>query len=135
MYMNRFELEKLLREVKSGEADVSQAAKYIKDHHFEDLGFARVDHSRAARQGFPEVIFGSGKTREQIVGIFEKLAERTPNVLVTRTDKDTFGELRNVATECEWHESAKMVRLFRDKSELGIGEISFVTAGTSDIPI
>ncbi len=69
------------------------------------------------------------------MGIFEKLAERSPNVLVTRTDLDTFGELRNVATDAEWHESAKMVRLFRDKTELGVGEITFVTAGTSDIPI
>jgi NCAIR mutase (PurE)-related protein len=133
--MNRNDLEKLLFDVKSGEVDVSQAAKTINDHHFEDIGFARVDHARVSRQGFPEVIFGSGKTRQQVVGIFEKLAERSPNVLVTRTDSDTFGELRNVATEAEWHESAKMVRLFRDKTELGVGEITFVTAGTSDIPI
>jgi len=133
--MNRNDLEKLLFDVKSGEVDVSQAVKTINDHHFEDIGFARVDHARVSRQGFPEVIFGSGKTRQQVVGIFEKLAERSPNVLVTRTDLDTFGELRNVATEAEWHESAKMVRLFRDKTELGVGEITFVTAGTSDIPI
>jgi len=133
--MNRNDLEKLLFDVKSGEVDVSQAVKTINDHHFEDIGFARVDHARVSRQGFPEVIFGSGKTRQQVVGIFEKLAERSPNVLVTRTDLDTFGELRNVATDAEWHESAKMVRLFRDKTELGVGEITFVTAGTSDIPI
>ncbi len=133
--MNRNDLEKLLFDVKSGEVDVSQAVKTINDHHFEDIGFARVDHARVSRQGFPEVIFGSGKSRQQVVGIFEKLAERSPNVLVTRTDSDTFGELRNVATEAEWHESAKMVRLFRDKTELGVGEITFVTAGTSDIPI
>ncbi len=133
--MNRNDLEKLLVDVKSGEVDVSQAVKTINDHHFEDIGFAKVDHARVSRQGFPEVIFGSGKTRQQVVGIFEKLAERSPNVLVTRTDSDTFGELRNVATEAEWHESAKMVRLFRDKTELGVGEITFVTAGTSDIPI
>ena len=133
--MNRNDLEKLLFDVKSGEVDVSQAVKTINDHHFEDIGFARVDHARVSRQGFPEVIFGSGKTRQQVVGIFEKLVERSPNVLVTRTDSDTFGELRNVATEAEWHESARMVRLFRDKTELGVGEITFVTAGTSDIPI
>ncbi len=133
--MNRNDLEKLLFDVKSGEVDVSQAVKTINDHHFEDIGFAKVDHARVSRQGFPEVIFGSGKTRQQVVGIFEKLAERSPNVLVTRTDLDTFGELRNVATDAEWHESAKMVRLFRDKTELGVGEITFVTAGTSDIPI
>lgn len=102
---------------------------------FENIGFARVDHGRAARQGFPEVIFGQGKTREQTVAIFEKLVQRAPNVLVTRTDADTFGELRNVCTEAEWHESAKLVRVLRDKAELGVGEIAVVTAGTSDIPV
>ena len=102
---------------------------------FEDIGFARVDYGREARQGFPEVIFGQGKTREQTIGIFEKLVARSPNVLVTRTDADTYGELRNVCTEAEWHESARIVRVWRDKSELGVGEIAVVTAGTSDIPV
>ena len=102
---------------------------------FENIGFARVDHGRAVRQGFPEVIFGQGKTRKQIVEIFEKLAARSANVLVTRTDADTFGEIRNIYTEAEWHESARIVRLWRDKTELGVGEISVVTAGTSDIPV
>lgn len=102
---------------------------------FENIGFARVDHGRAARQGFPEVIFGQGKTREQTVGIFEKLIARAPNVLVTRTDADTFGDLRNVCNEAEWHESARIIRVWRDKTELGIGEIAVVTAGTSDIPV
>jgi hypothetical protein len=107
----------------------------MNDFEFEDIGFARVDYGRKTRQGFPEVIFGQGKTREQTVGIFEKLTARNPNVLVTRTDADTFGELRNVCNEAEWHESAKFVRVFRDKTELGAGEIVIVTAGTSDIPV
>jgi NCAIR mutase (PurE)-related protein len=107
----------------------------MNEFEFENIGFARVDHGRGARQGFPEVIFGQGKTREQTVGIFEKLIARHPNVLVTRTDADTYGDLRNVCNEAEWHESAKLVRVFRDKTELGVGEIAVVTAGTSDIPV
>ncbi|MDQ4123812.1 MAG: nickel pincer cofactor biosynthesis protein LarB [Acidobacteriota bacterium] len=107
----------------------------MNDFEFENIGFARVDHGRNGRQGFPEVIFGQGKTREQTVSIFEKLTARHPNVLVTRTDADTYGELRNVCNEAEWHESAKLVRVFRDKTELGVGEIAIVTAGTSDIPV
>jgi NCAIR mutase (PurE)-related protein len=133
--MNLTELEKLLLAYKSGELELGEAAGRIKNFHFEDIGFARVDHARAERQGFPEVIFGSGKQREQVVAIFEKLVARSANVLVTRTDRDTFGELRNVATDSEWHESAKMVRLYRDKTERGVGEITVVTAGTSDIPV
>jgi NCAIR mutase (PurE)-related protein len=105
------------------------------DFEFENIGFARVDTGRKSRQGFPEVIFGAGKTRAQVTGIFEKLAAQNPNVLVTRTDADTYGELRNVCTEAEWHESANLVRVFRDKTELGVGEIAVVTAGTSDIPV
>ena len=105
------------------------------EFEFENIGFARVDHGRGARQGFPEVIFGQGKTRAQIVGIFEKLAARSPNVLITRTDADTFGEIRNIYNEAEWHESARLIRLQRDKTDLGAGEIAVVTAGTSDIPV
>lgn len=104
-------------------------------NEIENIGFARVDHGRAARQGFPEVIFGQGKTREQIAGIFEKLVARVPNVLVTRTTEDVYGELRNICNEAEWHESAKIIRVRRDVTELGVGEIAVVTAGTSDIPV
>ena len=107
----------------------------MNDFEFENIGFARVDTGRKSRQGFPEVIFGAGKTRAQVIGIFEKLAAQNPNVLVTRTDADTYGELRNVCNEAEWHESANLVRIFRDKTELGVGEIAVVTAGTSDIPV
>ncbi|MDQ3132168.1 MAG: nickel pincer cofactor biosynthesis protein LarB, partial [Acidobacteriota bacterium] len=63
------------------------------------------------------------------------LVERVPNVLITRTNADVFGEIRNVRTDAEWHESAKIIRLFRDKTERGAGEIAVVTAGTSDIPV
>src|SRR4029078_6077551 len=133
--MKLSDIEKILRDHASGSLKTDDAAEQIKNLSFEDIGFARVDHARPHRQGFPEVIFGAGKTRQQVVGIFEKLVERSPNVLVTRTDADTYGELRNVCTDAEWHESAKLVRVLREKTELGTGEIAIVTAGTSDIPV
>ncbi|HSS20188.1 MAG TPA: nickel pincer cofactor biosynthesis protein LarB [Pyrinomonadaceae bacterium] len=133
--MNLQELEKLLAAYKAGKLDEAEAAHRIQNLHFEDVGYARVDHGRAARQGFPEVVFGAGKTREQVVGIVQHLAKHSPNLLVTRTDEGTFGEVRNVVTEAEWHESARLIRIRRDKTELGVGEIAVVTAGTSDIPI
>jgi NCAIR mutase (PurE)-related protein len=129
------EIEEILRAHSTGSISTGKAAEQIKHLSFEDIGYARVDHSRPDRQGFPEVIFGAGKTRAQVVGIFEKLVARSPNVLVTRTDADTYGELRNVCTDAEWHDSANLVRVLRDKTELGAGEIAIVTAGTSDIPI
>jgi NCAIR mutase (PurE)-related protein len=133
--MNTDELERLLQAYKSGDLDSREAVDRIKNLHFEDIGFARVDHSRAARLGFPEVVFGGGKTREQIVGIVERLAQRSPNIIITRTDADTFGEIRNVVTDAEWHESARFVRIRRDKTDRGVGPIAVVTAGTSDIPV
>ena len=133
--MDLNELAKLLAAYKSGELETNEAVDRIKNLHFEDIGFARVDHSRASRQGFPEVVFGGGKTRPQIVGIVERLVQRSPNILVTRTDEGTFGEIRNVITEAEWHEAARLVRIRRDKTNHGVGSIAVVTAGTSDIPV
>jgi NCAIR mutase (PurE)-related protein len=133
--MDLRELERLLRAFKQGELDEPEAARRISNLHFEDIGHARVDHARARRQGFPEVVFGAGKTRAQVVEIVEALARRAPNVLVTRTDEGTFGEVRNVCTEAEWHPAARMIRVLRDRTERGTGTIMVVTAGTSDIPV
>ncbi len=133
--MNLQEVEQLLQAYKSGELGVADAARRIGDLSYEDIGHTRVDHARASRQGFPEVVFGEGKTRTQIVEIVERLIARAPNVLVTRTDEATFGEVRNVVTDAEWHEAARLIRIRRDTTERGAGEIIIVTAGTSDIPI
>ncbi len=133
--MNTDELQKILAKVKSGELSEPAAAEAIKNLSYEDIGYARVDHGRAARQGFPEVIFGQGKTPDQIAGIFEKLIERSPNVLITRTTPEVFGQIRNIHADAEWHESAKMIRVIRDTTDLGMAEISICTAGTSDIPV
>ncbi|HVF57437.1 MAG TPA: nickel pincer cofactor biosynthesis protein LarB [Pyrinomonadaceae bacterium] len=133
--MDLQEIERLLRAYKGGELSDAEAARLIGNLHFEDIGHSRVDTSRAARQGFPEVVFGAGKTRTQVVEIVERLVARSPNVLVTRTDEGTFGEVRNVATDAEWHASARMIRIRRDREERGVGAITIVTAGTSDIPV
>ena len=133
--MDLAELERLLSAYKSGKLNEREAAERIKNLHYEDIGYAKVDHARATRQGFPEVVFGAGKTRAQIVGIVERLAQRSPNVIVTHTDEGTFGEVRNVVTEAEWHESARLIRILRDTTERGVGVIATVTAGTSDIPV
>ncbi len=133
--MNTYDIEAILLLHTTGKISAAEAAEKIKNLSYENIGYARVDHARAERQGFPEVIFGQGKTREQVLGIFEKLAERSPNVLITRTTADVYGDIRNIYTEAEWHEAAKVIRVFRDKTELGAGEIAIVTAGTSDIPV
>jgi len=133
--MDLREIEELLRAHRDGGVDTGEAARRLANLHFEDIEHTRVDHARAARQGFPEVVFGAGKTRAQICDIVERLVTRAPNVLVTRTDAETFGEVRNVCTDAEWHESARLIRVWRDRTEQGAGEIGIVTAGTSDIPV
>jgi NCAIR mutase (PurE)-related protein len=133
--MNLTTLEQLLAAHRAGELETIEAVSRIQNLHFEDIGYARVDHSRVTRQGFPEVVFGAGKTREQVIGIVERLLQHAPNVLVTHTDEGTFGEVRNIVTEAEWHAAARLIRIQRDTTELGVGEIVVVTAGTSDIPV
>jgi NCAIR mutase (PurE)-related protein len=133
--MNAEDLQNLLEQFKNNELNADEAIAKIKNLSYEDIGYARVDHGRAARQGFPEVIFGQGKTSEQICGIFEKLVARSPNVLITRTNKDVYGDVRNIFTDAEWHECARVIRVLRDRTDLGVREITVCTAGTSDIPV
>lgn len=133
--MRTEDIRSILEAFASGQVAGEAAAEQIKALSYEDVGYAKIDHARAVRQGFPEVIFGLGKTKAQIVGIFEKLVERAPNVLITRTNAEVYGEIRNVATDAEWHESAGLIRVIRDRTDLGVGEIAIVTAGTSDIPV
>ena len=133
--MDLTKLEELLTAHKGDELETSQTAQRISELYYEDIGYARIDHSRSTRQGFPEVVFGKGKKREQVVGIVERLIRHAPNVLVTHTDEGTFGEVRNIVAEAEWHETARLIRIQRDKTERGVGEIVVVTAGTSDIPV
>ncbi|MFN2529708.1 MAG: nickel pincer cofactor biosynthesis protein LarB [Pyrinomonadaceae bacterium] len=133
--MDLKELATLLAAHKSGDLETADAVRRVENLQYEDIGFARVDHARAHRQGFPEVVFGNGKSRSQIVGIVERLLERSPNVLITHTDEGTFGEVRNLATDAEWHDSARLIRIIRDRTERGISTIAVVSAGTSDIPV
>ena len=133
--MRSEDIKTILEAFAAGSVTGDTAAAQLKALSYDDVGFAKIDHGRASRQGFPEVIFGQGKTREQVIGIFEKLIERSPNVLITRTTADVFGEIRNIVADAEWHESAKLIRVLRDKTDLGMGEIAVVTAGTSDIPV
>jgi NCAIR mutase (PurE)-related protein len=133
--MNLDEIQRLLREHREGRLDEQEAARSIANLSYEDIGHTRVDHARASRQGFPEVVFGAGKTRRQVLDIFERLVAHSPNVLVTRTDADTYGEARNICNEAEWHESARMIRVRREREDRGMGTVLVVTAGTSDIPV
>lgn len=131
----RLELERLLISYKNDEIDLSEISRQIDNFHFEDIDYARVDHDRASRQGFPEVIFGSGKSSAQVVGIATRLIARAPNILITRTDHGTYQDVVKICSEAEWHEAASLIRICRDKTDYGVSQLVIVTAGTSDIRV
>ena len=100
----------------------------------EDLGFARVDHDRATRQGFPEVVFGQGKTPAQVAGIAQAIVARGHTLLVTRTNRETFADVAKVVPDARFHEEARIIER-RAETVAGQGVILIAAAGTSDIPV
>ena len=106
----------------------------LRERPFEDLGFARVDHHRAVRQGFPEVILGLGKTPDQIVTIAERIVARGQPLLVTRADEVVWHALRERIKDAQYHPTARAITLKREMPR-GKGTIAITTAGTSDLPV
>jgi pyridinium-3,5-biscarboxylic acid mononucleotide synthase len=133
--MDQQNLRDLLLRFKAGETGLDEAVEKLKHLPYESLGFAHVDHHRAIRQGFPEVIFGRGKTPEQVGAIAGRLLERAANLLVTRTDRGAFERVAALAPEATFHEASGLISVIRDRTEQGRGVIAVVTAGTSDIPV
>ena len=109
--MDQEYLEKLLKEFKEDKVSIENVLGKLKKLPFEDLGYAKVDHHRALRKGFPEVVFCPGKTIEQIIGIFKSLSERNENVLLTRADDEIFAELKKIDKDVEYNSQAKLVYL------------------------
>jgi hypothetical protein len=128
-------LKTLLEQVRKGAVDVDAAMHQMRHLPFEDLGFAKVDHHRALRHGMPEVIFGKGKSPEQVAAIAEKLAANAPNLLATRVTALAAEKILELLPEAEHFPASGVVRLWRDRALLGKGTIAVVCAGTSDIPV
>ncbi len=133
--MNSEAVKKLFDQVKRGKLSPDEAVQRLKYLPFEDLGFANVDHHRALRVGMPEVIFGPGKSPEQLSVIFSRLAKHGRNVLATRVSAEQFRAVRRKFRKAELHELAGVITLAQDKTIYGKGMIIVVSAGTSDIPV
>ena len=134
--MDKEYLEKILKGVSAGSISVEDAVKSLKHIHFEDINYAHVDHHRSLRKGFPEVIFGEGKTSEQITGIMEKMAAQEEIILVTRADKKKAESVLSRFSGAVYHEDARMVVWKKKEISLqGRGKILVLSAGTSDIPV
>lgn len=133
--MDQDQLRVLLEEVRTGAVNVDAAVERMRHLPFEDLGWAKLDHHRALRHGLTEVIFGKGKTPEQIAIIAARLLEKSPNLLITRADESIAARLKKSFPDAEYFALSGAVRVWRDRAIRGKGKLAVVCAGTSDIPV
>lgn len=128
-------IKKILEDVQSGNLSVEDAALKLKIAPFEDIGYAKIDHHRALRQGVAEIIYGAGKTPEQIIGIANAMQKTGQNIiLITRLSPEAAVRIRKVYP-LDYHADARIGIIGSLPEPDGIGRIVVATGGTSDIPI
>ncbi len=132
--MNK-QLEKLLIQVQKGELSPKDALKILKDFPYEDLNFAKIDHHRELRRGFPEMVFGAGKTDTQILKIAEAILKKGSNLLITRVEPKVYTKIKKRIPKARYNSLAKAIYLKQKNPPPGKGRIVIITAGTSDIPV
>lgn len=133
--MTEDQIRKILEEYKAGALSPDDALHRLRALPFEDLGFANIDNHRSLRQGFPEVVFGAGKTADQVARIVESMHKHDHNILVTRTTPEHFERVRQIAPEAEYHEGARAIVIRKDTRIQGKGTVMVISAGTSDMPV
>jgi pyridinium-3,5-biscarboxylic acid mononucleotide synthase len=133
--MDRNKISDLLKAYKEDQYSLEEVLEKFRTLPYENIGFARVDHHRTIRQGFPEVIFGQGKTSDQITGIVERMLKAGSNVLVTRTNLEAYESVKEIASDAAFHKDARAITIKRNFDLQGKGKIGIVTAGTSDISV
>lgn len=133
--MTAEKIAKMLRQVRRGRLSVEDAVDRLRDLPYEDLGYAKIDHHRSLRQGFPEVIFGRGKSAEQVEGVVRRMLPRGHNILVTRGDAALFERIQKLDARAEFHPLSGCIAIRRDRRIRGKGTVLVVSAGTTDIPV
>lgn len=133
--MVKDELHQLLENVKNNSVNINDALNKLKDLPYEDLGFAVLDHHRALRKGFPEVIFCQGKTANQIAQIFEKLCNGSRSILGTRAVPEAFEAVKEIYPDAEYNQLARTIIVRRGEEPHKKGNILVMSAGTADIPV
>ena len=132
--MKRKELLQILNQVGKGQLEPEQALEILQDPGYEDLGFARIDHDRAKRRGFPEVVLCQGKTTDQVVKIMESLACENDNILATRAGPEVFQAVKKVLLEARYNSSGRVI-VRENNPRKRVGHIKVISAGTSDQPV
>ncbi len=133
--MDAEQLKKLLEQVKGGEIDVNEAVEKLRHLPYEELGFACIDHHRQLRRGFAETIFCPGKTTEQIVEIFARMAEKGDNILATRATEQVYEAVVKKIPNARYVKAAKAIVLEQKQLTQTKNAIPIVTAGTADLPV
>ncbi|MEI7818292.1 MAG: nickel pincer cofactor biosynthesis protein LarB, partial [Desulfuromonadales bacterium] len=134
--MNQEYLKTMLNSVQQGALSVDAAMLQLRQLPFQDIGCAQVDHHRQLRQGMPEMVFGEGKTVEQILAITAAMSDKGSNILVTRLDKEKAELIAQAIPEASYHVEARCLTLEHQPPEQrGKGIVLVVSAGTSDIPV
>ncbi len=128
-------LHDLLENVRRGELSVDAAVKRLEHLAFEDLGYARIDHHRQIRRGFPEVVLAQGKTPPQVEGIVDRLLAADGDVLVTRASPEVAASLAKRFPGAVVHDTARIVHWSRGRAKKLPGHVLVLTAGTSDVPV
>jgi len=134
--MNPSTVKSILRKIADKELSVGEGLKALQSLTYEDIDFAKIDHNRTARIGMPEVIFAPGKTRDQVIEIFDKMAEIGSDILVSRADKKIYANLKRKHKDIKYYEAARMiVKKGKRRKPVYHGLVAVVTGGTSDIPV
>lgn len=128
-------LRDLLNEVRAGTRTVESALDRLRDLPFENLGYARLDHHRALRKGFPEVVFCEGKSVEQIVEILERLEQKHKLILATRASREVFDAVAAHISAADYFESARIIQIGANGAEPTPTTVLVVCAGTADVPV
>jgi len=136
--MKKKQIKKLLEEVKEGRLTIEEALDKLRFLPYEELGsFAHIDHHRALRTGFPEVIFGQGKRKEDIVEIVKSMLKQESNILITKASKELYDAVHKISLQAKYNELAATITIQKlDTPEKVIDKtVLIITAGTSDLPI
>ena len=137
--MNHNQVRQILTQLETGTLTVQNAENEIlalfRRAPFEDIGFARVDHHRQARQGFPEVIYGAGKSPDQIAAIAKRIVDHGDTLIVTRTDEHAFNAVQKTVPDAQFDATARIIFRRPNSNVTGHGIIAIAAAGTSDIPV
>lgn len=133
--MNASELEKILNGIRNKSVSVDEAMEKLKEFPYTDLGFARIDHHRELRTGYPEIVYCAGKTPEQVKAIFHAMELHGNNIIGTRAGKEMFDYIAPSFPDAIYYEIARIISIRRKEIAHPATKIAIITAGTSDIPV